>query len=269
MRNDVKYIKKNISGNNAVSLSLLVDVFLVLLAFSLDRVFGDETEKVDALWVCVAIFGSVIPVALFVFERVKNEKKEKISRRISNTKDLVEMFDDEICYMIMSAEAFSKNLKNMKKIDSRQSALLIEFYVIETEYYLNKALTLLLKMDNNLTCVINEMNLTRNYISKTRLKNAINLMASIYKDLFIFEENQSEGLKKYGVNVELVSTRTHYNSLKDFSRRRQNIIGLDLETTFEFDTEDINNGDVKLQQICKKFDDKFNLCPLTRIRTKK
>ena len=231
MRNDVKYIKRNIMGNSAANWSLVVDVFLVLLAFVLDQIFG-ETEGFNVWWVIIATAGVLLPLAFFVAEVIVIKRRERISRRVLNTKELVQMFDDEICYMIMSAETFNKNLKVTDKIDSQQSALLIEFHAIEVSYYLNKAVHLILKMDNNLTEVLDEDDITKNHISKERLVNSIRLIASLYEELFAFAETKSADLAKFSVALKLKDAKEKYNSLKKFVDRKKKLIGIDTPNTF-------------------------------------
>lgn len=236
MRNDVKYIKRKALGNNAANWSLVVDVFLVLLAFVLDRSAGKQ-ETPQIFWTIIAICGIIIPIVFLTVEKIKIKRTEEISRRVLNTKELVDMFDDEICYMIMSAETFNKKLQNYSTVDSRQGALMLEFYAIEVEYYLNKAVQLLLKMDNNLTGVLDTKDITQNHISKIRLINSISLIVSIYKELFDFEEQQKETLHKYSVLFDLTDSKKYYNALKDFAERSKDLTKIDIDTTFNFKEE--------------------------------
>lgn len=231
MRNDVKYIKRNIMGSSAANWSLVVDVFLVLLAFVLDRIFG-KSEGFNVWWVVIAAIGVIIPLVFFTIEVLRIRRIEQISHRVLNTKELVQMFDDEICYMIMSAETFNKNLKKIEKTDSQQAALLIEFYSIEVSYYLNKAVHLILKMDNNLTEVLNENDITKNHISKERLINSIRLIASLYEELFDFAKAKSADLKKFSVVLKLSDAKGKYKTLKDFAERKKKIIGINTKITF-------------------------------------
>lgn len=232
MRNDVKYIKRKAVGGNAANWSLVIDVFLVLLAFALDRTSGVE-ETTNTHWTVIAAFGIIIPVGLFAIESIRIKRAEAVSQRVLNTKELVAMFDDEVCYMVMSAETFNKSLQNYSTVDSRQAALMIEFYTIEVEYYLNKAVQLLLKMDNNLTGVLNVKNISQNHISKVRLINSISLIASIYEELFKFYQDNDNALKKYAVNLDLTESKEYYKSLKGFAARRKEIIGISISSTFD------------------------------------
>lgn len=237
MRNDVKYIKRNAVGNNAANWSLVIDVFLVLLAFILDRIV-DNPQEINALWIVIGACGIIFPVILFTVQAIKIKHAEEISRRVLNTKELVEIFDDEICYMIMSAETFNTNLQNSSEVDSRQKALMLEFYTIEVEYYLNKAVKLLLKMDNNLSNVLNTEDITQNHISKARLINSISLIVSIYDELFNFVQKQDEALKKFSVHLNLTDSKEYYESLKSFASRRKDSIGIDIKSTFNLKKED-------------------------------
>ena len=127
---------------------------------------------------------------------------------------------------------FNKKLQDSSTVDSRQTALMLEFYTIEVEYYLNKAVKLLLKMDNNLTGVLNTQDVTQNHITKARLIKSISLIASIYEDLFRFVKKQAKPLKDFSVHLNLVVAKEYYESLKSFSERRKKIIGIDVDTTF-------------------------------------
>ena len=49
MRNDLKFIKRNAIRNNAANWSVVVELFLVLLAFVLDRSVADN-QKVNTIW---------------------------------------------------------------------------------------------------------------------------------------------------------------------------------------------------------------------------
>jgi len=234
MRNDVKYIKRNVKGTSAANWSLVVDVFLVLLAFVLDRIFSNE-EKINCVWVTIAILGVCIPLLLFVIERIKTKQSEKIALRVLNSKELIEVFDDEICYMIMSAETFNNNLKQTEIIDSRQAALLLEFYTIEASYYLNKAVQLILKMDNNLTNVLDQQETTNNHISRERFINAISLLANIYEDLIKFSKSKESNLTVFSVDLDLSETKRNYYNLKKFAVRKKDILSIDIDKIFELE----------------------------------
>ena len=231
MQNDLKYIKRNTTRKNAANWSLVVDVFLVLLAFVLDRIFEKNTIG-NCIWIIIAISGVVIPFILFVIEIVKIKRTEKISLRVLNAKELVKIFDDEICYMVMSAESFADRLKNTKKIDSRKEALLFEFYYIESNYYLNKAVHLLLKMDNNLSGVLDENNFVENHITRERMINVISLIASIYEELMKYSDECQNSLIVHSVSLNLNSLWESYDSLKKFVYRKEDILYLDSSKIF-------------------------------------
>lgn len=231
MRNDIMHIKRSIIHSSAANWALLVDVFLVLLSFVLDRIF-DKNKGLNVFWIIIAIIGVATPIFILIYHSLKIKRIEQISRRVLNTKELVQMFDDEICYAIMSAESFYQKLKRTEKIDSRQTALLIEFYGIEVSYYLNKSVHLILKMDNNLTEVLNENDITKNHISKERLINSISLIALLYEDLFSFIKTHSTDLYSFSVTFKLNDAIKKYNALKAFADRRKKIIGINTTIAF-------------------------------------
>lgn len=232
MRNDIKYIKRNTTGNNAASWSLVIDLFLVLLAFVMDQIHG-EAEPCNIWWIIIAACGFAIPLILIIHEKISSKRAELISRKVKNTRELVATFDDEICYMIMSAESFSKKLTDVGSIAARQEALLLEFYIIEADYYLSKAVRYLLKMDTNLISVLDETDMTKNHISKARLINAISLIASLYEGMFSFALKQSDALAVYSVDLDMDAMRKHYDLLKNFATERQKTIGIRIDYAFK------------------------------------
>lgn len=246
LQNDVKYIKRNSIRSSAANWSLVVDVFLLLLAFVLDNIFSESTEQTyNLVWIVIAFLGVLIPIIITVVEFIKLKHHERISRIIMNSKDIVSMFDDEICYLIMSAETFYTNLKELTtKIHDRQNALLAEFYFIETEYYLNKSVNLILRMENNLSSVIDEADITKSRISKRRLNNSINLIACIYEELFSLEalfssDNTKNKLVAYCIILNKDKMIERYNSLRRFANDNNSLIGINMSSVFRLSEDDL------------------------------
>lgn len=234
-RNDIKYIKRKLMGSSVANWSLVIDVFLLLLAFVLDCIFAEQ-DSPNVIWVIIGICGVTIPVALLVLEVIITKRKESISRKVTNVRELVSMFDDEICYMIMSAETFSTSLKsNYCSIDSKQKALLQEFFYIEAGYYLNKAVKLILKMDNNISVVVDEDDISKNRISKKRLVNAICLIVSIYEEVFQSLQTQAEQLKAFSVCLDPKAMQECYMALKEFVTDKSSALSINIDKTFNFE----------------------------------
>lgn len=233
-RNDIKYIKRKLTGSSAASWSLVFDVFLLLLSFVLDNIYEDRC-RTNIVWVIIAILGAALPVLFFFIGFFNSKRKESISRKVTNARELVDLFDDEICYLIMSAESFCNSLKSSQdSVDSRQKALLQEFFFIETGYYLNKAVTLILKMDNNLSVVVHEDDIANNRISKKRLVNAICLIASIYDELFQSIQMQKDKLEGFSVYLDSATLYMCYTELKQFARERSDVLSINTDKTFTY-----------------------------------
>lgn len=121
MRNDVKYIKNSTKNSEASNLSLVIDLILVLVAIVVERAC-DDSEKLNIVWIIITTFGILIPVILFAIQYYKSKVSEKVSRKVISSDMLINMFDDEMCYAIMSAETFNKNLQSMSIFKTKQDA---------------------------------------------------------------------------------------------------------------------------------------------------
>lgn len=201
---DIKFIKSRLAVNEASNWALVIDVFLVLLAFVWSQIFEDHSSKcVNWAMIIIAITGAVVPVGLFVLDQIKKNKKKKISDKIMNTRELVDVFETNICDAVINAETFSKKLRGVEQIDSYQTALLFEFYIIETECYLKKAIRQLLKIDTNLNALIAEDDPTKDKIEKKRLVNVIKLWLTIYDGLVVVVDEMKDKLMLHGIKIDL------------------------------------------------------------------
>ena len=247
LQNDIKRIKQNFEYTTIANWSILFEVFLVLLSFVLDNIFTDPNDMQTIRWVW-AILGGVGLVSTVVFSLLayfRSVKSSKQQKKVANAKELAAIFDDELCYLIMSAENFYENLGRRKEsIRNSQDALLAEFYLIETSYYLGKSVDILLKMDSNLSAVIDESDFRKCRISKRRVNNAIRLVASIYESLFaytdLFQTGSLNKLQPYRIPVENKSMLEKYNSLKSFAEDNSTLLGINTKDIFLYGTDDFD-----------------------------
>lgn len=233
MQNDIKLIKRRLKVSTAANWSIVFDVFLILLAFVIDRsLAGKENtiENLNCVWAIIALLGILIPILILCYDFISAKQKTHISLKVSNSKDLVSLFDDEICYQIMSAETFCTSLENnCSAVDCKQKALLQEFYFIEASYYLNKSVTLFERMDNNLSNVIEKDLPLPNRLTKNRLINAIHLIDSIYDTLFRQVGSQNHTLSSYDIHLDTRDLKSHHDSLVEFVNRNNRLLGTELQ----------------------------------------
>ncbi len=214
-RNDIKYIKRVLPLTPSVSWSIIIEIFLVLLSFTLDKCLDPQIEA-NYIWIIVAATGIVVPIVIVIIGRINTKKKERISKKVINSRELISLFDDEVCYLIMSAKEFYSNFKNAALVNNKQDALLAEFYYIEASYYLNKATTLIVQMKNNLSCVITDDPNCTGKISCGRLANAISIICTMYEDLKNQVRQAETLLQSYGVKIDLEQIKSHEEYITSF-----------------------------------------------------
>lgn len=159
-RKDTRSIRKSISYNRAVDLSVLVELFLLIVGFCLDNIFGSESLP-DSVWIILSIIAILIPSSIFLIVWLVRVQKVESLKQVHDVREMITMFDDELCYYVMTASSFFESI-----IDNKSTAItapnytpdtksldmttinskLQEFYYIEASYYLNKSVNVLCLM---------------------------------------------------------------------------------------------------------------------------
>jgi len=144
LKKDVEKISKTIEQTQTENISIVVDLVIAIVALLLDELLSpDDTTRTWAFW------GLFVPcVALFlwhIFKCCKKAiKKHNTKYNVFNVGDLINNFDNEICYYVMMADSYNQMLK--KAVSHRRNKNIAEFYYIETWYCINKAKVELFKM---------------------------------------------------------------------------------------------------------------------------
>lgn len=103
-----------------------------------------------------------------------------------NIKSMIDLFDNEICYFVLMAESYSDKLKN---INTDSPSNTIQFYFMETCFYVNKAihnLSLTSNCANKIYSTDYEEIFKNRKISYTRLKNIFNILDDCIKKVNSF-----------------------------------------------------------------------------------
>lgn len=186
-RNYVKKIKESLSTPQATEIAIIVDVVLILFSFLLGKIFED-TKISNVTWLIIMAAGLIIPGGLILKAYSKKRKADKYSNQILPYDEIIALFDDEICYKLMSALSFSKQLETLSSgagIINVEPSLAI-FYDLEATYYLNKAISILGTIKASLSDIISfdeSFSTSDGILSYDRLQNACELIKSIRSQL--------------------------------------------------------------------------------------
>lgn len=238
-RKEIQNIRRLIRTEKAASWSIVFEVALLITGFCLDNVFS-ETQKTNGLWIAVSSVAVIVPILVFIAEVVIQKRKRNALKQVRDVHEIINMFDDEVCYYVMTAGSFldtkigvAKNHTNETGTDCRE---LRRFYIIEASYYLNKSVGILGLMKNNLGNIVERMDLNSDripsvsQISFYRFQNTVLLMSCMYQNIeqmliseddmaYILEDNRhymrqlndviSESNRVLHTTIPVVSIKKH------------------------------------------------------------
>lgn len=201
-RNYVKEIKESITRVKSTDWAVLIDVLLLLIAFLLDKIFDNSTLS-RGIWIGLLIIGVAGSGVFFFIERQRLRQKQRTNKFILPPKEIVALFDDEVCYKLMSAVSFLDHLKSTITINDKETAVLTEFYCTETLYYTNKSVSLLVLISSNLSNAVSlDSDAGPEKISISRLENTCRLLNTIYDDTLSAINRTKASLKNYNITLD-------------------------------------------------------------------
>lgn len=173
-KKNIEEIVKNTKDKNHIQLTAIIEICFVTISLAVDNVFGNEYSL---LWWIVAILSLIPIVALLIREIVRYIKQHRPrEKNIPNPKEMIDLFDNDTCYFILMAESYCH------KFNKKMNENMYDFYVIETCFYLNKAIDNLINMTGCVEKIfskdINVLDGSK-VISITRLINMFKIMNSI------------------------------------------------------------------------------------------
>lgn len=225
MRNYVKEIKKNFTKAKPTDWAILLNIVFLLVVFLLDKIYDSSTIS-KKVWIGILVVCLSIPSLVIIMSSQKTKSENRRKKLVLPPKEIVTLFDDEICYKLMSSISFCTLLKDMKTISSKYESSLWEFYFTEALYYLNKSISLLSITSNNLSeAVFPDQEAGTEKLSITRLENACDLIQNIYEDIIATSNKMIEQLGKNGVSVEtqIATAKYYHSSFTEFYKRVEEI----------------------------------------------
>lgn len=182
IRKEIEAIHRSVTKKDIVDYAFVVDTILVLLGFAFDKGVLEDGSKQNISW---WFFGSAIALLLLIFgciiiRAIRAKKKENLRRKVKSSREIVRLIDDKVCYFLMTAQSMYDNGIGI-------STPIDRFYLIETSYYLNKCVSILMSVNNNISCVLvsgsSADDLLSGKISKERMKNIFSLLDTLYEGI--------------------------------------------------------------------------------------
>lgn len=186
-KKNIEEIAKNTKDKNDIQLTAVVEIFMTIASIFADNVLSGTLHSI--VWILILATSSVPIIWLLSKYIIRFWKKNLPGSDIPNSQDMIDLFDNDICYYVLMAESYSKEFSDAKKIKKECITDVDRFYFIETCFYVNKAIYNLSKTANNFNVIysddVNELYNNRK-ISITRLSNLLGILDSVIK---IIEDN--------------------------------------------------------------------------------
>lgn len=240
LKKDIEKIRKSIVDNQSVHHTIVLDLLVAVIAILVDKLLSpNDTGRVWLFWVLgiICLIPSVWVLGRHIYLTVQKRQKKYTSY---STSDLIDSFDNEICYYVMMAETYSQMLNDLIARDEHNKNV-ATFYYIESWYYVNKAkyklYSMLYKTDSVFSSDI-DTTVKKNLISISRLINIVLIMEDIrtfcnkhIKDekFIISDMSISDANLKYD--------RYYQDFIKEINENFDNIISIDFSCKERFITK--------------------------------
>ena len=179
---DIRKISKTLSDNQSIKFAIGFDLCIATIAIIIDKCLTSNND-VPPLYTKIVFWGLLaISISPFIFVGIrrlcKYIEKKNTTYPSHSIPELIDIFDNDICYYVMMADSFNQTLIDSKQLNINTAT----FYYIETWYYINKAKYQLYSMLYKTQYIFSndtEIVMKKNLISVDRLINIVNIMEAI------------------------------------------------------------------------------------------
>ena len=180
LKKDIEKISRVITRNKLITSAFIFDIAIAIIAIVIDK-FLSPADESNRTWLFWALFVmSLVPLVVILLIAIRDQiRKRNGVYNVYSVSELIDSFDNDICYYVMMANTYNQMLSDSIKRGDNNVAV---FYYIETWYYVNKAKSkmhkMLYKTKQIFTKEPNDV-LQRNMISISRLVNIIMIIEDI------------------------------------------------------------------------------------------
>ena len=142
LKKDTEVIIKRLNDQGKVIVSLVVDAMIAVISIVLDHLVDGQVVH-SWVWKLLIVSAVAIPAILLLSKIIKflNSLGKARSGKYS-IKKYVDIFDNQICYFVMTCGSYSRLLKSGTDISKEEQIVLYQ----EGSYFNNKAMMLLYDM---------------------------------------------------------------------------------------------------------------------------
>lgn len=205
-KKNIEEIAKNTREKKKIETVATIEIAMTVFSI-ISSSFFDENIPQVICWLIGGVAGTAL-LWLFCIYAKEWYKKSKRGSDIPDVSQMIDLFDNEICYYALMAESYMDKIEN---IDVEKVSNLERFYYIEACFYINKAMYSL-----SLTSSCHEKLYSADkidvygskLISYTRLKNVLDIIdecIGVIEDkkeiIFDIDKNQAY-MQTYGLYRE-------------------------------------------------------------------
>ncbi len=240
LKKDIEKIRKSIVDNQSVHHTIVLDLLVAVIAILVDKLLSpNDTERVWLFWVLgiICLIPSVWVLGRHIYLTIQKRQKKYTSY---STSDLIDSFDNEICYYVMMAETYSQMLNDLIAHDEHNKNV-ATFYYIESWYYVNKAkyklYSMLYKTDSVFSSDI-DTTVKKNLISISRLVNIVLIMEDIRTFCNKHIQDEKFTISDLSISDANLKYDSYYQDfIKEINENFDNIISIDFSCKERFITK--------------------------------
>lgn len=180
LKKDMETIIKKLNAQEPIIFSLCWEIVLALGAIIVDHLFDTENMNM-CMWVFVVILAVIPPVVIIVIKMYKwISALKRVTAGIYDIKNMVDIFDNQICYWVMMCNSYCSLLSDMDKKNEKI------FLYQEGCYYNNKSMQALYHMKPIIDKVFSDKKekiIKNNNVAVYRLLSLLEMMNQYQLDL--------------------------------------------------------------------------------------
>ena len=205
LKKDMETIIKKLHTQEPIFFSLCWEIIIALGTIIVDHLF--DTEKNIILWVVVIVSAVLPPAVIIIYKTYKwLSSVKKVASGIYDIKDMVDTFDNQICYWVMTCNSYCNLLATMDKKNEKI------FLYQEGCYYNNKSMQTLYHMKPIIDKVFSDKKekiIGDNIVAVYRLLSLLDMMNQNQVDL----DNSIKNIKNDPVIQEQLIINETYQAL--------------------------------------------------------
>ena len=186
LKKDVEKIRRSISEKDVIDYAFMVEALLVFWTLVADKFIDFSNIKKVYIYVIVIIL-FIAPFIVAGFAKIILKRIRVGNYKSYSVSDLVDSFDNDICYCVMTADSYVQMLYEAMTLVGQNDSI-CNFYYIEACYYINRAKYMLARMEYKVSHIFTKETdsvLSDGKILYYRLENVMDLISQV--DAFLIQ----------------------------------------------------------------------------------